>query len=86
MSVNAAQCLERDRCIAGKIPFSSAPPDTDGLPDMHLALYNDVLLFDQASGWERLSIVVACCPCSCINCGPLCELTPYWCACSWLGL
>jgi anthranilate synthase component 1 len=34
---------------AGKLPFSSAPPDTDGLPDMHLALYNDVVVFDGAS-------------------------------------
>ena len=34
---------------AGKLPFEAAPPDTDGLPDLHLALYNDVVVFDGAA-------------------------------------
>ena len=34
---------------AGKLPFSSAPPDGDGLPDMHLARYDDVVVFDNAA-------------------------------------
>jgi len=33
----------------GKLPFSSAPVDDRALPDMHLALYNDVVVFDQAT-------------------------------------
>lgn len=33
-----------------KIPFDSAPEDDRGLPDIHLALYNDVLVFDQVRG------------------------------------
>ena len=33
----------------GKLPFSSAPPDKDGLPDMHLARYDDVVVFDNAA-------------------------------------
>lgn len=32
-----------------KIPFSSAPEDDRNLADMHLALYNDVIVFDQAT-------------------------------------
>ncbi|KAK9794604.1 hypothetical protein WJX73_006210 [Symbiochloris irregularis] len=32
-----------------KLPFRQAPPDTDGLPDLHLALYNEVVAFDQAT-------------------------------------
>ena len=32
---------------SGKLPFSSSPPDDRGLADMHLALYNDVVIFDQ---------------------------------------
>lgn len=32
---------------SGKLPFSAAPPDDRSLPDMHLALYNDVVVFDQ---------------------------------------
>eukprot|EP00879_Flechtneria_rotunda_P011101 GHRR01011598.1.p1 GENE.GHRR01011598.1~~GHRR01011598.1.p1 ORF type:complete len:369 (+),score=113.06 GHRR01011598.1:125-1231(+) len=32
-----------------KIPFSAAPSDDRQLPDMHLALYNDVVVFDQAT-------------------------------------
>lgn len=34
---------------SGKIPFSSAPEDDRGVPDLHLALYNDVVVFDQAT-------------------------------------
>lgn len=33
----------------GKLPFEGAPPDGDGLPDLHLALYNAVIVFDQAT-------------------------------------
>eukprot|EP00884_Botryococcus_braunii_P020774 jgi/Botrbrau1/7380/Bobra.0316s0023.2 len=33
----------------GKLPFSQAPPDQDGLPDLHLALYNEVVVFDHAT-------------------------------------
>ncbi|CAG9466433.1 unnamed protein product [Pedinophyceae sp. YPF-701] len=33
----------------GKIPFDSAPEDDRGLPDLHLALYNDTVVFDQAT-------------------------------------
>lgn len=33
----------------GKLPFTSAPPDADGLPDMHLARYDDVVVFDNAA-------------------------------------
>ncbi|KAG0571817.1 hypothetical protein KC19_VG045300 [Ceratodon purpureus] len=32
-----------------KIPFSSAPKDDRGLPDIHLGLYNDVLVFDHVT-------------------------------------
>merc|ERR1719399_2110519 len=31
-----------------KIPFEDAPQDDRGLPDMHLGLYNNVLVFDNA--------------------------------------
>lgn len=34
---------------SGKLPFESAPTDDRGLPDMHLALYKDVILFDHAT-------------------------------------
>ena len=34
---------------ADKLPFSGAPPDVEGLPDMHLALYNEAVVFDQAT-------------------------------------
>jgi len=34
---------------SSKIPFSSAPPDDRGLPEMHLALYNKVVVFDASS-------------------------------------
>ncbi|XP_024375616.1 anthranilate synthase alpha subunit 1, chloroplastic [Physcomitrium patens] len=32
-----------------KLPFSSAPIDDRGLPDIHLGLYNDVLVFDHVT-------------------------------------
>jgi hypothetical protein len=32
---------------AGKIPFATAPEDDRGLPDLHLARYDDVVVFDQ---------------------------------------
>lgn len=34
---------------SGKLPFQHAPTDDRQLPDMHLALYNTVLVFDQAT-------------------------------------
>ncbi len=39
----------------GKLPFSSAPPDDRNLPDMHLGLYENVIVFDQAT---KLAYVV----------------------------
>lgn len=33
----------------GKLPFQHAPPDDRHLPDMHLALYKDTVLFDHAT-------------------------------------
>lgn len=38
---------------ADKIPFSSAPEDDRGLADMHLAMYDDVVVFDQVSAPVR---------------------------------
>lgn len=40
----------------GKLPFSAAPPDDRGLPDMHLALYTESIVFDNAT---KLAYVVA---------------------------
>ncbi|KAK9842349.1 hypothetical protein WJX81_007998 [Elliptochloris bilobata] len=34
---------------SGKLPWEQAPEDGDGLPEMHLALYNEVVVFDQAT-------------------------------------
>lgn len=34
---------------SGKLPFAAAPTDDRNLPDMQLALYNDVVVFDQAT-------------------------------------
>ncbi|KAL3160773.1 hypothetical protein ABBQ38_009186 [Trebouxia sp. C0009 RCD-2024] len=34
---------------SGKLPFSHAPSDDRQLPDMHMALYNTVIVFDQAT-------------------------------------
>ena len=41
---------------SGKLPFAKAPPDDRGLPDMHLALYDDVVVFDHAT---KLAYVIA---------------------------
>lgn len=41
---------------SGKLPFSGAPPDDRNLPDMHLALYNDVVVFDHAT---KLAYVIS---------------------------
>ncbi|KAK9830714.1 hypothetical protein WJX74_003977 [Apatococcus lobatus] len=40
----------------GKLPFRNAPEDDRGLPDIHLALYNDVVVFDQAT---KLAYVIS---------------------------
>uniref|UniRef100_A0A7N2L3T2 Uncharacterized protein n=1 Tax=Quercus lobata TaxID=97700 RepID=A0A7N2L3T2_QUELO len=43
-----------------KLPFSSAPPDDRNLPDLHLGLYDDVIVFDHVAKkayvlhWVRL--------------------------------
>ncbi|XP_022765024.1 anthranilate synthase alpha subunit 1, chloroplastic [Durio zibethinus] len=43
-----------------KLPFSKAPPDDRNLPDIHLGLYNDVIVFDHVDKkayvihWVRL--------------------------------
>lgn len=29
-----------------KLPFSSSPPDDRNLPDVHLGLYDDIIVFD----------------------------------------
>ena len=34
---------------AGKLPFSQAPENEENLPELHLALYNTVIVFDQAT-------------------------------------
>lgn len=34
---------------SSKLPFSEAPHDDRGLPDMHMALYRDVVVFDHAA-------------------------------------
>ena len=49
-----ATCLHF--CRTGKLPFSGAPRDDRGLPDMHLALYDDVVVFDHAT---KLAYVIA---------------------------
>ncbi|GLC33428.1 hypothetical protein PLESTM_000070200 [Pleodorina starrii] len=51
-----------------KLPFESAPADDRQLPDMHLALYYDVVVFDQATkilypiAWVPVSEQVASSP------------------------
>ena len=35
--------------LTGKLPFSRAPKADRNLPDMHLSLYNEVVVFDQAT-------------------------------------
>lgn len=42
--------------LAGKLPFEGAPEDDRNLPDMHLALYNDVIVFDHAT---KLAYVIS---------------------------
>ncbi len=42
--------------LAGKLPFESAPEDDRGLADIHLALYNDVVVFDHAT---KLAYVIS---------------------------
>jgi anthranilate synthase component I len=41
---------------SGKLPFESAPTDDRGLPDMHLALYPECIVFDNAT---KVAYVVA---------------------------
>ena len=41
---------------AGKLPFEEAPQDDRQLADIHLALYNDVVVFDHAT---KLAYVIA---------------------------
>lgn len=43
-----------------KLPFTGAPHDDRGLPDMHLALYRDVVIFDHAT--KTIYIVCALLP------------------------
>lgn len=42
--------------FVGKLPFESAPPDDRELPDMHLGLYTESVLFDHAT---KLAYIVA---------------------------
>ncbi len=44
----------------GKLPFSAAPRDDRNLPDLHLALYRDVVVFDHAT--KALFLVCAILP------------------------
>ena len=41
---------------AGKLPFEEAPQDDRHLPDLHLALYNDVIVFDHVT---KLAFVIS---------------------------
>ncbi|EFN53756.1 hypothetical protein CHLNCDRAFT_25481 [Chlorella variabilis] len=41
---------------SGKLPFEEAPEDDRGLADIHLALYNDVVVFDHAT---KLAYVIS---------------------------
>ena len=43
-------------CAAGKLPFEDAPQDDRSLADIHLALYNDVVVFDHAT---KLAFVIS---------------------------
>lgn len=47
-----------------KLPFSSAPEDDRGLPDIHLGLYNDVLVFDHVTK----VIIFTVFPCFMLSC------------------
>lgn len=44
----------------GKLPFSSAPKDDRALPELQLALYNDVVVFDQVHVLFYLLSVILC--------------------------
>eukprot|EP00887_Chlorella_sp_A99_P002930 scaffold24.g2930.t1 len=48
----------RSQCVGvrGKLPSDQAPEDDRGLPDLHLALYNSVIVFDHAT---KLAYVTA---------------------------
>lgn len=46
----------RIHCAAGKLPFEDAPQDDRQLADIHLALYNDVVVFDNAT---KLAFVIS---------------------------
>ena len=48
-SIKLSQQVRWLACAAGKLPFSHAPTDDRELPDMHMALYNTVIVFDQAT-------------------------------------
>jgi len=48
-----------------KLPFSAAPDDDRRLPDIHLGLYNDVLVFDHVSKVLLLYIPLPSCPSFC---------------------
>lgn len=43
-------------CPPGKLPFEEAPQDDRQLADIHLALYNDVIVFDHAT---KLAYVIS---------------------------
>lgn len=39
-----------------KLPFSSAPTDDRNLPDVHLGLYDDVIVFDHVNKVDSLNL------------------------------
>lgn len=41
-----------------KLPFSSAPKDDRNLPDVHLGLYDDVIVFDNVEKVSYLNSVI----------------------------
>lgn len=43
-----------------KLSFESAPMDDRGLPDLHLGLYNDVIVFDHVSKVNFASLPTPC--------------------------
>lgn len=42
-----------------KLPFSNAPEDDRSLPDVHLGLYDDVIVFDHIEKVHSCSIYAA---------------------------
>lgn len=48
--------LHAPPATAGKLPFEDAPQDDRRLADIHLALYNDAVVFDHAT---KLAYVIA---------------------------